>query len=1673
MKKFIFLLLYSVTWQAFSQSKSYQIDVNEACEIATEFFGNNFSGNSQKRQAKVRMERPMLAYKAGAEDDVSFYVFNNVSDGFVLIGGKSDMPSILGFSYKGSFSSDNAPDNFLWWIQQYETCGTLKKANVKFPKHSIAPLLTTKWGQNEPFNNAIPTLGSNYKAFPTGCTATAMSQVMKYYEYPQNGIGSNYYSITYNGTNTLNFYADFANTNYDWKNMLDDYSTDYNQIQADAVATLMYHTGVSENMKYSSNASSANSDKGALALINYFNYDKGLTRGERKYFTDEEWENIIYNELANGRPVLYSGRSVNGEESVGHEFICHGYNADYDLYAINWGWAGLYDGYFALTGKMALNPYGDVIPYSRSRVSLSSSDDVLPHDDASNEEMDCDKEPVLNYKLVPISEDPRPVIGVVADGTSQVKIVLESSSKLPSSKCGYSYSWELSENIGTLENTESWNNIIYTAPENYPMNKSGSAFQIQAILTCSNENVSYKKKVDIVVYKVPVLFVHGLNDQPSSWGQMIRYMKGQGYPDALLHCVDYSCSHNDSFEKNKNVVGNKAISVIEELFDKHKIVCEKVDVVGHSMGGLLTKKYMQENGGELFHKVITINTPHGGSQLGNFATDPIIESIVEYTNSHTMINDSRYPLLEKPIDTEFYRVGRECLSTALSTFLPSNSKSINEGAVYDLSVGGDAISRINTYIGGAKCHAIVTTSSGLGTWLDNFSNLLQIWRCLGYSSSHEFLNELYNGEQSDLVVPLSSQYGGLSGVSCGLINGPDHLSSIKNTSVQKRVVELLSAQMESSVFSNGFSQTPNLTYNMPKLKDLNRIYPTIFTEIPVKANISQKRMGSSTLSNNNLSISVDYEPENMKFHYQIVNGNLYNNIAFACLFDNNIVTYTEEKEGNINLPNHSQGNLVIMCEGNNIQTGEYCFVSDTIHVNTIRNSDLESIAFVNDTIYIREKERVHAGVICQWSDGTISVLDNASLSISNSMIASTDKQNFIIASRLGATTIKASFLDKECIAQIVVYNTPTEIVDLFDEEEQLASYSYTSEQTIYYNIKPDEGGEYAVCPASKDDIILSLQSGETIESLHIDRMIESDKNLYFRYIPYNSGLADVKFQYGIIFRNIINGNIYSEYGGSTDNLYGKILPSGSYYSQPITISFSTSILPYNGIYEVLPAYSMDNGSTWQTMYYNVFQNTPKISIEGGENDELVPLPINISSTQIQVGKSTHITYSPYYTGDISYVSSDYKIAEITNEGEIIGISKGITTISASVEGDSNFKADTVTFTISVVGHECNPLILAISNAEMKIGETAIINKPNNYYGTVNYEVNPEGIVKVSPSGLVTAISSGHAIITAISSSTYDYYSTTNAINVEVAPASLKLDEDLCISKAPILGTENVIYEGNSLMSVTILNNTEYEMKDATLYYRIYLDNGRYWDRWTWCDLSAGKSFTHSFDLLSLKDYMTPGKKYTCYFYKDSNYSLPMNVPSVTFQYGAMEKISFTINNCATISLPFDSNVPTGMHAYEVKAYYEDILVMAEVPFLNRNHSYIVCGDSKTYMFTGVVIPVSTNPKYGFMTGLHNDLIVPQGNYVITNNEKPMVRRVSDNEEQKKWSAYLTLPSFASLNFPLLFSDDIATNVENAISYSNNYITGIYSIDGKRLSYFQHGLNIIKYSNGMIQKVFIK
>lgn len=285
------------------------------------------------------------------------YVFNREDNGgFLVVSAEDSAEALLGYTDKGTFDPSDMPPALKIWLSEYtsqvvwastHTSAEIepsRNASVRPDRQAIAPLCTTRWNQDAPYYNMCPTFQGNRCV--TGCTATAMAQVMKYHEWPDKGIGS--YSYT---TSSLKIpvSCNFGTTVFDWDNMLDQYTSSATSSQNDAVATLMFAAGVSIDMDYSPNASGAYTRLVGSSLIDYFGYDKAISYQKRNWYGLYDWESLIYDNLKSYGPVLLSGYT---STDAGHSFVCDGYSSD-GYFHINWGWGGISDGYFLLT---ALDP---------------------------------------------------------------------------------------------------------------------------------------------------------------------------------------------------------------------------------------------------------------------------------------------------------------------------------------------------------------------------------------------------------------------------------------------------------------------------------------------------------------------------------------------------------------------------------------------------------------------------------------------------------------------------------------------------------------------------------------------------------------------------------------------------------------------------------------------------------------------------------------------------------------------------------------------------------------------------------------------------------------------------------------------------------------------------------------------------------------------------------------------------------------------------------------------------------------------------------------------------------------------------------------------------------------------------------------------------------------------
>ena len=184
----------------------------------------------------------------------------------------------------------------------------------------VEPLLTDVWDQFAPNNNMCP-IDSTGERCVVGCVATAMSQVMRYWQWPQRGTGSHEYLDSLGCQQLL--HADFSSHTYDWGNMLDRYvEGQYTQAQADAVALLSLDCGIAVDMRYGAGSSGARSIRQPMALVKYFGYDCGAQMYFRDFYSLAEITLMLKKELVAGRPVLISGYNYNG----GHAFVIDGYD---------------------------------------------------------------------------------------------------------------------------------------------------------------------------------------------------------------------------------------------------------------------------------------------------------------------------------------------------------------------------------------------------------------------------------------------------------------------------------------------------------------------------------------------------------------------------------------------------------------------------------------------------------------------------------------------------------------------------------------------------------------------------------------------------------------------------------------------------------------------------------------------------------------------------------------------------------------------------------------------------------------------------------------------------------------------------------------------------------------------------------------------------------------------------------------------------------------------------------------------------------------------------------------------------------------------------------------------------------------------------------------------------
>jgi len=375
------LIIASAVFLFTAHLQSQPISEREAMDRALNYLnGGNTGMRVSSRGGGLKLESVPV-------ESEGIYAFNIAGGGYIIASADSRTLPVLGYSNTGSISWEQMPPNMRSWLKSYEDAvatlgeddrfrdgnykGDVSKnlVSTRNGRSAVEPLIKTRWNQQSPYWDMTPIYeGANPECQGqqclVGCMAVAMAQVMNYYKWPKsvpNGLPG--YDIrSTHGSDVKIWHIDSLEAvSFDWDNMLDTYNVVNpetgaqeqigTEVERHAVATLLRYCGQSVKASYGvDNGTSSKYGEDQKALTRYFDYPAATFLQKRSRYSIDGWEEIIYGEVAAGRPVLYCG-TIDPDD--GHAFICDGYDGD-GLFHINWGWEGECDGYYSLS---VLNPY--------------------------------------------------------------------------------------------------------------------------------------------------------------------------------------------------------------------------------------------------------------------------------------------------------------------------------------------------------------------------------------------------------------------------------------------------------------------------------------------------------------------------------------------------------------------------------------------------------------------------------------------------------------------------------------------------------------------------------------------------------------------------------------------------------------------------------------------------------------------------------------------------------------------------------------------------------------------------------------------------------------------------------------------------------------------------------------------------------------------------------------------------------------------------------------------------------------------------------------------------------------------------------------------------------------------------------------------------------------------
>lgn len=396
----------------FGWAQDYNISLDEARNVAA------YRMAIAHGTSKYNVDDARLVYtiKNPLSGHPTAYFFNVNDNGFIIVSGHRASLPIIGYSEVDTLHVDNMAPAMLWWVEnfceevadaqneQWEPSDEAIKAWQELEDHYLTPesakaanwLLDSKWDQGENYNPTYNLYCPVYyhKSCYTGCVATALGQIMRYFEFPHVGkLSKSYYqTYTIDGqdgiiTSPTSTIINYAQTYYNYDLMPDQLSTQSDSAEIKEVAKLLFHVGIAIDASYGTEGTSAVSEYVSAPLRRYFKY-KSSANVYRSGYEDQKWEDTLIHFIRMGVPIYYSAASSSSSDDrdgAGHAFICHGAHSDVasnHLFRFNWGWSGYQDGWYTVSN---LNPRtGSGLNRYNFELRQAAILGLMPPDDSSS-----------------------------------------------------------------------------------------------------------------------------------------------------------------------------------------------------------------------------------------------------------------------------------------------------------------------------------------------------------------------------------------------------------------------------------------------------------------------------------------------------------------------------------------------------------------------------------------------------------------------------------------------------------------------------------------------------------------------------------------------------------------------------------------------------------------------------------------------------------------------------------------------------------------------------------------------------------------------------------------------------------------------------------------------------------------------------------------------------------------------------------------------------------------------------------------------------------------------------------------------------------------------------------------------------------------------------------------